>query len=102
MARQEQKESSDDIAVKQKLANFSAGLKRCLKEDSAASAKSTDAIVGLDCDPFRRAQDFGEKYTVGMTLFKESKLRFIWLVDALNESITTGKSLCSLRPRLAV
>ena len=65
MARQEHKDSSVDIAVKQKSTNFSAELKRRLKEDADASAKSTDGIVGLDFDPFLNAQDFGEKYTVG-------------------------------------
>ncbi len=65
LARQEHKESSDDIAVRQKSANFSAELKRRLKEDADAAAKSTDGIVGLDFDPFLNAQDFGEKYTVG-------------------------------------
>lgn len=73
IARQENSGSPDEIAVKQKSANFSAELKRRLKEDSDASAKSTDGIVGLDFDPFLNAQDIGEKYTVGKVTKKGAR-----------------------------
>jgi hypothetical protein len=64
MARQEHKEASDTLALKQKPASFSPELTRRLKEDAAASAKVSGEIVGLDFDPFLNAQDFAEKYTV--------------------------------------
>jgi hypothetical protein len=65
LARQENKESSDTLAVKQKKANFSPELVRRLKDDADASAKVSSEIVGLDFDPFLNAQDIGERYTVG-------------------------------------
>ena len=67
----QQKESSDwDRVLKSKRFTLSPELRRGLKEDADASAKSTDGIVGLDFDPFLDAQDEAERYVTGKVTVK--------------------------------
>jgi len=56
---------ASDLALKYKSSSFAPELLRRLKEDSAAQAKVSGEIVGLDFDPFLNAQDVGERYVVG-------------------------------------
>jgi hypothetical protein len=50
---------------KERLASFSPRLVKAIREDSAAQAKVSDEIVGLDGDAFLMCQDFADKYVVG-------------------------------------
>ena len=56
---------ASDFAIEHMSASFDGDLLAALKEDSAAQAKSTDGIVGLDFDPFLNSQDPAERYEVG-------------------------------------
>ncbi len=42
-------------------------LVRALKADSAAQARATEGVVGLDFDPFLNTQDPDDHYVVGQT-----------------------------------
>ena len=58
-------ESALEVALREKRSSFSPELVKGLKEDLAASKKSSGEIVGLDFDPFLNAQDIAERYFVG-------------------------------------
>lgn len=55
-------DSTVETALKKRPADFSPELTRLLKADLAASAKSTDGVVGLDFDPFLASQIDPEPY----------------------------------------
>jgi Protein of unknown function (DUF3828) len=74
-----------DKVVKARSEVFSADLCKQIKEDLAASAKSTDGVVGLDFDPVLNSQEEPEKYTVGKVQAKGN----LFLVDVY--SIDGGK-----------
>ena len=57
--------SAWEFAIKEKSSAFSPQLVQALRRDSAAQAKTTSEIVGLDFDPFLAAQDPCENYEVG-------------------------------------
>ena len=61
----ESQESAFEATLSEKASSFSPGLVQALKDDLAASKKSSDEIVGLDFDPFLNAQDAPERYVVG-------------------------------------
>ena len=54
-----------DRALKIKGSAFSPELAQALREDSAASAKVKDEVVGLDFDPFLNTQEPSDRYVVG-------------------------------------
>ncbi len=60
------------LALKQKSSVFSPELARALNEDSAAQARVTDDIVGLDFDPFLSSQDPCKQYQAGEAVRKGS------------------------------
>lgn len=64
---------------------FSAELRKRLKEDADASAKSPGEIVGLDFDPFANCQDSPSRYVAA----KVSSVGKSYLVDVY--SIDGGK-----------
>jgi hypothetical protein len=55
-------DSTVETALKKRPADFSPELRRGLKADIDASAKSTDGVVGLDFDPFLASQIDPEPY----------------------------------------
>lgn len=57
-------------ALKVKGNCFSPELRRKLREDSEAQAKTEGEIVGLDFDPFLNGQDPGRHYSVGKVVPK--------------------------------
>ncbi|MDR3690733.1 MAG: hypothetical protein P4L46_15255 [Fimbriimonas sp.] len=54
-----------NLALKAKTASFSPALRRALRADVNAQAKSTGEIVGLDFDPFLNSQDPELRYVAG-------------------------------------
>jgi len=67
LALQEMERPASDIALQLKGHLFSPELRKALKADSAAQAKVTDDIVGLDFDPFLNSQDPAHNYKIGKT-----------------------------------
>ncbi|ABF43556.1 hypothetical protein Acid345_4556 [Candidatus Koribacter versatilis Ellin345] len=53
-----------ETAVKRKPAEFSPELAQAIERDSAAQAKTSDDIVGLDFDPFLSSQDPSGRFTL--------------------------------------
>jgi len=54
-----------EIATSDSARLFDPGLRHALSEDSAAQAKDSTEVVGLDGDPFLNAQDFCQSYEIG-------------------------------------
>lgn len=67
LTKRNSQESALEVALREKGSSFSPELVKGLKEDLAASKKSSGEIVGLDFDPFLNAQDVAERYFVGKT-----------------------------------
>jgi len=59
-----------DHTLKSKGSAFIPTLSKALREDSVASAKVKDMVVGLDFDPFLASQDPETHYTVGKIVQK--------------------------------
>jgi hypothetical protein len=76
VTQKETQGDSSDLALKYKGSAFSPELLHQLKEDSAAQAKVSGEIVGLDFDPFLATNsDPYEKYVVGNVLPKGDRYR---------------------------
>ncbi len=60
-----QKSNASDLAIKRKGSFFSPELSQALLEDSAAQAKVSELIVGIDWDPFLNSQDPEDHYLIG-------------------------------------
>src|SRR5215472_17015290 len=54
-----------EVATEDSAKLFDPVLLHALSEDSAAQAKDSTEVVGLDGDPFLNAQDFCQQYEVG-------------------------------------
>jgi hypothetical protein len=65
LTKRNSRESALEVALREKRSSFSTELVKGLKEDLAASKKSSGEIVGLDFDPFLNAQDIAERYLLG-------------------------------------
>jgi hypothetical protein len=61
------------VALKYKGNSFDPELSRELREDSAAQAKVTGEIVGVDFDPFLNTQDPDEGYVAGSVTLKNGR-----------------------------
>jgi hypothetical protein len=75
LAKHSPNETSSDVALKKRSADFSAELKKALLEDSAAAAKSPGEIVGIDWDPFLNSQSTVDRCTIGNTTEKNGAFR---------------------------
>jgi hypothetical protein len=70
ISRANTKETSWDIALRQKPDDFTPELVAALKADSVAQAKVPDDIVGLDFDPFLSGQDPCQRYVAEQSVEK--------------------------------
>lgn len=55
----------EQLAIGDSAGLFDSTLVAALRADAEAQAKDSDAVVGLDGDPFLNAQDFCQSYEVG-------------------------------------
>src|SRR2546421_11972724 len=62
-----------EAAVRRRRGSFSSELVRRLNEDTAAQARTSGEITGLDFDPFLNAQDVAQRYTVGRVTHRGSR-----------------------------
>ena len=89
LAVSENQEPASDIAIKKRASLFSSRLIKALKDDSDASRKSPDEIVGLDWDPFLDTQDPDQKYVLGN--ITKDRGRFFVRIHALRAGKKSAK-----------
>ena len=97
LTKSNSRESALEVSLREKRSSFSPELVKGLKEDLAASNKSSGEVVGLDFDPFLNAQDIAERYLVGRVTPKGDH----YLVDVFGVWGGKKKSTPDVVPELA-